>query len=314
MTCRLQSHQPLPLINYVLAKARGAVDWFNGASLTSPIGETYRIHSHHIFPQSKLYENGFSANSHLDRQMVNAIANRAFLTGPTNLSIGSRLPEDYLPEVEDRYPGALDSQCVPLDRQLWRLDHYRDFLKIRRELLASRLNTFMNNLIAVEEPAGTRPLTELIRMGEGVSLEFKSSLQWDVVQARQNTALRDVVLKTLVAFMNSEGGTLLIGVEDSGQIYGLERDLKILQGSKDKFLQLVNTLVERRIGAEYTPYVSTKFNDVDGKLVCVVDTSKASEPAFLSGSKEREFYIRNGNTTIRLDAAKTVEYIHQHGS
>ena len=304
---------PLYRMSLVLAKARGAIDWFNGASLTSPIGNTYRIHSHHIFPQSKLYGNGFSANSHLDRQMVNAIANRAFLTGPTNLSISNRLPEDYLAEVEDRYPGALDSQSVPMDTQLWRLDRYRDFLQARRELLASRLNTFMNNLIAVNETAGARPLTDLIQMGEGVSLEFKSSFQWDVVQGKQNTALRDVVLKTLVGFLNTEGGTLLIGVEDSGQVYGLERDLSILQGSEDRFLQFLNTLVANRIGAEYTPYITTKLGEVDGKLVCVVDTSKASEPAFLSRSNESEFYIRNGNTTLRLDAEKTVEYIHQHG-
>ena len=180
---------PLYRMSLVLAKARGAVDWFNGASLTNPIGDAYRIHSHHIFPQSKLYDQGYSSDSHLDRQMVNAIANRAFLTGATNLSIGNRLPEDYLPEVEERYPGALDSQSIPIDPQLWRLDRYRDFLKSRRELLANRLNSLMEDLVAEEEPTSTRPLTDLMAMGEGISLEFKSTLQWDVVQGRQNTDL-----------------------------------------------------------------------------------------------------------------------------
>ena len=304
---------PLYRMSLVLAKARGAVDWFNGASLTNPIGGAYQIHSHHIFPQSRLYEQGYSSDSHIDRQMVNAIANRAFLTGATNLGIGNRLPEDYLPEVEDRYPGALDSQSIPMDPQLWRLDRYRDFLKARRELLASRLNSFMDDLITEDDPTGTRPLSDLIGMGEGINLEFKSTLQWDIVQGKQNTELRDVVLKTLVAFMNTEGGTLLIGIEDSGQVYGLEKDFSILKGSRDRFLQLLNTLVADRIGAEYTPYVSTRLGEIDEQQICVVDTSKASEPAFLSGSKEREFYIRNGNTTIRLDAEKTLEYIHQHG-
>ncbi len=304
---------PLYRMSIVLAKARSAVDWFNGASLTNPIGDAYQIHSHHIFPQSKLYQQGYSSDSHIDRQMVNAIANRAFLTGATNLSISNRLPEDYLPEVEDRYPGALDSQSIPMDPQLWRLDRYRDFLKARRELLANRLNSLMDDLVTDEESTGTRPLSDLIAMGEGISLEFKSSLQWDIVQGRQNKGLRDVVLKTLVAFMNTEGGTLLIGVEDSGQVYGLERDLAIVKGSKDKFLQLMNTVVADRIGAEYTPYVSTRLDEIDGQLICVVDTSKASQPAFLTGPNDRDFYIRNGNTTIRLDAEKTLEYIHQHG-
>ena len=95
---------PLYRMSLVLAKAHGAVDWFNGLSLATPMGDTYGIHSHHIFPQSALYQSGYSSDSHLDRQMVNAIANRAFLSGQTNLSIGDRLPEDYLPEVEERYP------------------------------------------------------------------------------------------------------------------------------------------------------------------------------------------------------------------
>ena len=126
-------------MSLVLAKANGAVDWFNGLSLDAPVGGAYGIHSHHIFPQSELYKNGFSSDSHLDRQVVNAIANRAFLTGDTNLSIGSRLPEDYLPEVEEGFPGALSSQFIPEDTQLWKLGRYRDFLSVRRELIAAGL-------------------------------------------------------------------------------------------------------------------------------------------------------------------------------
>ena len=123
------SSHPLYRMSLILAKANGAVDWFNGLSLDAPIDG---IHSHHIFPQSALYKNGFSSNSHLDRQVVNAIANRAFLTGQTNLAIGNRMPEEYLPEVEERFPGALSSQFIPEDTQLWRLDRYRDFLSARR--------------------------------------------------------------------------------------------------------------------------------------------------------------------------------------
>ena len=112
---------PLYRMSLVLAKAHGAVDWFNGISLAAPTGDSYGIHSHHIFPSSALYREAYSSDSYLDRQIVNAIANRAFLTGPTNLSIGSRLPEDYLPEVEDKYPGALASQFIPMDAQLWKV-------------------------------------------------------------------------------------------------------------------------------------------------------------------------------------------------
>ncbi len=305
------ARHPLYRMSLVLAKAHGAVDWFNGLPLAAPVSDSYKIHSHHIFPQSALYRNGFSSDSHLDRQMVNVIANRAFLTEDTNLSLGNRLPEDYLPEVEERFPGALASQFIPMDAQLWRLDRYRDFLKARRQLIADHLNRLLDNLISEDESDEIRPLCDLISMGEGTSLEFKSTLQWDVVREKQNKGLRDAVLKTLVAFMNSEGGTLLIGVEDSGQIFGIERDLSMLGGSRDRFLQLVNTLVADRIGTQFSPYVTARLDAVHEKPICVVDASKASEPAFLSSAKGREFYVRVGNTTRSLDPEETLAYL-QH--
>ncbi len=303
---------PLYRMSLVLAKAHGAVDWFNGLSLAAPVGPIYGIHSHHIFPQSALYKNGYSSDSHLDRQMVNAIANRAFLTGETNLSLGSRLPEEYLPEIEERFPGALTRQFIPMDTQLWQLDQYRDFLRARRELIAKSINCFLDNLISEDEPPSVRPVSDLIGMGEGPTLEFKSTLQWDVVQDKQNKGLRDAVLKTLVAFMNSQGGTLLIGVEDSGQIFGLERDLSMLGRSKDRFLQLVNTLVADSIGPQYAPNVVATLDGVDENTICVVDVSKSSEPAFMAGPRGSEFYVRIGNTTRALDPEQTLAFLEQN--
>ena len=296
---------PLYRMSLVLAKANNARDWFNGISLTTPVGDSYGIHSHHIFPQSLLYESRYSPNSHLDRQIVNAIANRAFLSGPTNLSLGNRSPEDYLPEVEARYPGALESQFIPMDSQLWKLDRFSDFLSARRELLANGINRMFNTLTGDDEPTNLRPIGELINMGEGMGLEFKSTLQWDVREGKQNTGLRDAVLKTLVAFMNTDGGTILIGVEDSGQVFGLERDLNLVGGSQDKFLQLLNSLVADRIGVQYTHNVEARVESTDGKSICIVNTSKSNEPAFMSG----QFYVRVGNTTRPLNAEEMLSYI-----
>ena len=303
---------PLYRMSNVLVKANGAVDWFNGLSLTSPVGTTFGIHSHHIFPQSMLYGNGYSSNSHLDRQVVNAIANRAFLTGPTNLGLGNRLPEDYLPEVEERFPGALKRQFVPEDPQLWKLERYRDFLSVRRELIATALNYMLDDLINEEEFSRERPLSDLISMGEGMGLEFKSTLQWDVVQGKQNKGLRDATVKTIVAFLNTEGGTLLIGVEDSGAIFGLERDLNIVGGSQDRFLQLLNSLVADRIGVQHTPHVVARLDAVDGKPICIVDISKSTSEAFMSGASGSEFYVRVGNTTRKLDSEGTLVYRHNN--
>src|ERR1019366_8408678 len=58
----------------------------------------------------------------------------------------------------------------------------------------------------------------LIAGGESITVEFKSSARWDVKQNTQNKAMEQIIVKTVAAFLNAEGGTLLIGVDDAGQV------------------------------------------------------------------------------------------------
>lgn len=303
------AQNPLYKMIYILAKSQNAVDWFNGLPLGTNHGKYYSIHSHHIFPTSRLYENGYDPDNFMHRATVNEVANRAFLTADTNLDIKNRFPEDYLPEVESNYPGALSHQFIPMDTELWRIDRYKDFLDARRTLISLKINEFMDNLIKEPIILHKRPIYDLIKLGESQTLEFKSTLQWDVVQKKQNNDLRKSVLKTIVAFLNSEGGTLVIGVEDDGSLFGIEKDLDLLGFSKDKFGNLLATLIFDKIGAEYSPYIKTRFEALNGKEVCVVDVTHSSAPVYLSGDKGSEFYVRTGPTSHLLDAEETVNYI-----
>lgn len=154
----------------------------------------------------------------------------------------------------------------------------------------------------------------LLTQGEGPRLEFKSTLQWDVKQGVKNEALRKNVLKTIAAFLNTEGGTLVIGVEDDGRVYGLEADLSLAGNSRDRFAQTVANLLVENLGAAYTapPLVTARFEKIEGKTVYVMDIQPAPEPVFLKGEKGREFYIRVQTTTRELDAQETVKYAQSH--
>ena len=303
---------PIFRMAYIVAKAHGAVDWFNGAPLGTTHGEAYRIHNHHIFPQGFLYRSGYDSESHLHRKIVNEIANRAFITAQTNLELADKPPEVYLPLVEERYPGALVKQFIPIDPALWKVERYPDFLETRRQLIARKINEFMESLVTEPEVVHRRPVTELVLLGESVTLEFKSTLQWDVIQNRLNKDLRFSVLKTIAAFLNTAGGTLVIGVDDDGHILGLEKDLQVLRGSRDRFEQMLMNLVYDRIGAEFAPFIKVRFEQTDGKTVCVVDVDRAPEPAFMDGPRDKEFYVRLGNTTRALDTEETIRYVQMN--
>lgn len=154
----------------------------------------------------------------------------------------------------------------------------------------------------------------LLTQGEGPRLEFKSTLQWDVKQGVKNEALRKNVLKTIAAFLNTEGGILVIGVEDDGRVYGLDADLSLVGNSRDRFAQTIANLLVENLGAAYAapPLVTARFEEVEGKTIYVLDVQPAPEPVFLKGEKGREFYIRVQTTTRELDAQETVKYIQTH--
>ncbi len=155
-------------------------------------------------------------------------------------------------------------------------------------------------------------IRDLIASGESPTVEFKSTLQWDVHQQKQNTALRHSALKTIAAFLNSDGGTLIIGVDDSGRVCGLEQDLQLVNGSRDRFEQLVASLISEYLGAQYAPLVKGHFEEVQGRPVYVVTVQPAREPVFYKGEKGREFYVRVQTTTRALDPQETLAYIRNH--
>lgn len=137
---------------YILTRVNDARDLQNGLSLSHRmLGAHSNLHVHHIFPKARLYDAGYT------RSQVNALGNFCFLTAESNWQIGAADPAVYLAEVEDRNPGVLWSQWIPMDESLWSIDRYPEFLKARRRLLAVAANEMLENLEAGREAAHTDP-------------------------------------------------------------------------------------------------------------------------------------------------------------
>lgn len=152
-------------------------------------------------------------------------------------------------------------------------------------------------------------LPEALRTPENMNKEFKSSFQWDISHNQQNPDERLKTLKTIVAFLNSEGGVLFIGVNDDRTVRGLEEDLKLFKGSEDKFQLQIRDLISDRIGAEFSHLIKTRCESLQGKSVCVIEVEKAIEPAFLKDDSKNHFYTREGNRTNELDPKETNAFI-----
>ncbi len=124
-----------------------------------------------------------------------------------------------------------------------------------------------------------RNAEELIKRGESKTLEFKSTLRWNLKEDRQDDkGVTHAVLKTIAAFLNTEGGDLLIGVADDGSIVGIERDQL---ENDDKFMRHLAQVVRNGLGDRAGTCIDPKTQIVQGKTVCVVSCQRSPEPVFL---------------------------------
>ena len=146
------------------------------------------------------------------------------------------------------------------------------------------------------------------RLGEGQHIEYKRSLQWDFGQGCRNTTVSLASLKTIAAFLNSGGGTLLIGVRDDATICGIKEDLALFSGSRDKFQLHLRDLITGKIGSEFAQFASERLEEVDGQPICVVEVDGAAAPAFVRWDGTDHYYIREGPKTSDLNPKQALAH------
>lgn len=149
---------------------------------------------------------------------------------------------------------------------------------------------------------------KLIAAGENEKVEFKSTLRWNLIADKADKAIENSALKTIVAFLNTEGGILLIGVKDDGSILGIEKDQFL---NEDKFLLHFASLVNDRIGKQYIEQIQSGLKEIKGRKILRIDCKPSSDPVFLKANGE-EFYVRNGPSSVQMSTSEVLEYSRKH--
>ncbi len=157
----------------------------------------------------------------------------------------------------------------------------------------------------------TLNIKDMIERGEDEHTEFKETMRYDVRKNETSKEVEKMVVKSIVGFLNGNGGTLVIGVDDECVVKGLERDVKTLpKKNKDSFENHLVMLVRTMIGLQYTKYLSTRFEKIDGKEICLVTVRMGHKPAYIhNGDKHEDFFVRVGNSTQPFSMSEAEEYI-----
>lgn len=161
---------------YMMTRVYHSRDFESGIELKhNLLGGMSRLELHHIFPKARLRECGYHRNE------INALANFTFLTKATNLKISAQLPEKYLEACEAKHPGVLASHWIPMDRELWKIENYREFLAERRKLLAQAANDFLSHLRDGVMPEATAVESVLDREAASIPGQIASAAEEELL-------------------------------------------------------------------------------------------------------------------------------------
>lgn len=263
---------------------------------------------HHFFPKSYLKKQGVgNENSIVNITLVGADLNKH--------KIRAKAPSVYIQEFLDEnesLPTSIHSHLIEdIDSYGIHSDDYKVFLEKRSKSIYDALRKRIE--LKNERNTHDAELKELIHIGENETMEFKSTLRYDLRENKINKKLEFVIAKTISAFLNTEGGILIIGVDDSGNALGLDNDLGTLsKRDTDAFELHLRNIISKHLGSSFEKYLKVNFPSIDEKTVCKIQVLKSGKPVFATYEGAENFYVRIGNSSIPKNRAEQSEYERLH--
>jgi len=208
-------------------------------------------------------------------------------------------------------PSLVEQELLILtDTKLAELQTTIDELKNELSINPKNANLILKKFDKIHKPlkdlSEEEKIIALIEKGEDAKIEFKETFSKNIHTGKKDEAVEKSALKTIVGYLNSDGGTLLIGVSDDKIVKGVENDIFI---SKDKYLLKFKDSIRDKIGLEYNPYIEYDLFLVKNKNILKVECKRASTPCFYEG---KEFFIRSPAATDKLEGNKQLAYIKEH--
>jgi hypothetical protein len=261
---------------------------------------------HHFFPKAYLKgKTVLDSNSLMNITLVSDHLNKR--------KIGAKSPSVYVGDFADQNSDiniALNSHFIDINGYGIESDDYQQFLNARAKEIFDHLKA---RIELTHTESANEKIEELIFGGESETVEFKSTLRYDLRQKAVNKKLEHVIAKTISAFLNSNGGDLFIGIDDNQNALGLNDDISTLKKQDiDGFeLQLIE-VVKKYIGKEFSSHLKISFLEYDRERICWISVSPSSSPVFVSFEDKEDFFIRSGCSSQPLSREEQSAYEKEH--
>ena len=310
---------------YALQMKQGSRDFKTGLPIDVHAYMEDAIDIHHIFPRHW-------CDAHdIEPWIANTIVNKTALDAHTNRRIGGNAPSLYLSRIEvgdgiERH--VLDGflRTHDIDPLALRRDDFAEFFNQRFESQLRQVERAMGKPINRRPDRSESPFAEsdvttheglrsLINSGESASVEFKSTARLNLRTGSRDEAITWSVIKTIAAFLNTNGGTLLVGVEDDGRPIGVERDYPFVKGrDRDGWELSFTTAAKNALGPVAVTDLAVGFSTLDDRTIARIDVRPGAEAVFATrkGEQREFFFARLNNSTEELSGPALLAYQKKH--
>ena len=269
-------------------------------------GKKSAIERHHLFPKKYLKSIGIEKPA-----MINQVANFALVEWPKTLLWGRR-SRDLLSPPFSRSPCTNAERAAapraPRGLERW---EYDEFLEARRPMSAQVVRDGFTKLSAGHLPADLPPtpavlpsIEELVAGGESLTVEFKSAVWHSHKPDVPEKVIVGSIVKTLAAFLNSDGGSLVIGVDDDGNALGLQPDYDRKKLGADLFENAVTSIAISAFGEVAATRCKMRFAEFGGKTVAIVDVDRSPKPVYADTAKGKGVFYSELPTPPESSPAK----------
>ena len=312
---------------YALQMKRGGRNFHTNVPIDDDGYFDYGIDIFHVFPKSWCLSRGFQP------RIVDCIVNKAAMSSQLRRLIGGSAPSAYLQKIEKEQgmqgrdlDGILRSHDI--DPVALRHDKFELFFNQRFERLLQQIGEVMGKPVNRRAGRDESPffhrdesqeqdiIQSIIQRGESQDLEFKSTGLKNLHTGQKDSRIEWAIVRSVCGFLNSTGGILLVGVDDSGDIVGIDQDFPLLKSKNTDGWQLWFTdLVSNILGHISVTNLHLDFFRISGKTVARIDVNPSMKPVFareLKGPKEHFFYVRMHASTRRIAGPDLLEYQKEH--
>ena len=304
---------------HALQMKQGAKDLKTGQAINVAAYFDHAIDIHHIFPKS------WCRTNEINSDLANCIVNKTALSAHTNRKIGGSAPGTYLSRIQSKdgiEPHILDSflRSHDIDPVALRNDDFEQFFNLRFERLLSHVEHAMGKPInrqPGDNPFAIEPsnrVEQLIQDGESATVEFKSTARYNMYTKERDEAISWAVIKTIAAFMNTDGGSLLIGVNDDGAPVGIDLDFPFVKGNnRDGWWLWITTTIKNALGAVAASDIQVHYCTLNDRTIALLEVRRGSNPTFAKkkGNPNKVFFVRLHNATEALSGPELLKFQKQ---